>query len=90
MKKASQIREIYQEFSDIKQVLNERSIRWWCASKSLTYNRLHGFGGVSIVSEATGVSRNRIYRALLEMEEGEKETTNLRKKGGGRKKNNNS
>lgn len=35
----------------------------------LLINRLHGFGGLSIVSEATDVSRNRIYRALLEMEE---------------------
>ena len=62
MNKGSQIREINQEFLDIKRVLNEQSIRWWCASKSLSYNRLHGFGGVSIVSKATGVSRNRIFQ----------------------------
>ncbi len=90
MKREEQIELIRSEFMDIKQVLNEKSIRWWCASRAKTYNKVNFKGGVSLVSEATGISRSRIYRGLKEIALGNAEdsTTGIRKDGGGRKKNN--
>jgi DNA-binding phage protein len=89
MKQQDEIEQIRMEFMDIKRVLNEKSKRWWCASKVRAYNRIHVKGGVSVVSEATGISRTRIYRALKEMGiESEATTARIRKEGGGRKKNN--
>ena len=89
MKRELQIVQIRVEFSDIKEVLTEKSIRWWCASKARTYNRLYKRGGISIVSEATGISRARIRRGIKEIEDISKETGTgtIRKEGGGRKKN---
>lgn len=90
MKQQEEIAQIQLEYLDIKEVLNEKSLRWWCASKSRAYNRIHKKGGVSIVSKATGVSRSRIQRGLKEIKsENTRESKNrLRKEGGGRKKNN--
>jgi len=88
MERSEELEQIRLEFLDIKPVLDERSLRWWCASKSKSYDRLHPKGGVSIVSEATGISRSRIYRGLEEMEEGLILSDRIRKVGGGRKKNN--
>jgi len=87
MEREEQIEQIRLEFEDIKRVLDERSIRWWCASKAKSYDRLHSKGGVSIVYEATGISRSRIYRGLEEMASSSISTDRLRKAGGGRKKN---
>ena len=79
---------IKQEFSEISQVLDERRIRWWCGSKARSYNRVHGRGGVSMVSRATGVSRSRIYAGIREIEQGTSlSTARNRQAGGGRKKN---
>ena len=90
MERQEQIGQIQLEYLDIKRVLDEKSLRWWCASKSRAYNRIHKKGGVSIVSEATGISRSRIQRGLKEMElaNTEDSTKRVRKEGGGRKKNN--
>jgi len=65
-------------------------LRWWCASKVRAYKREQLKGCVSIVSEATGISRSRIYRGLEEIEEGSKLKNRIRQQGGGRKKNNGS
>lgn len=88
MEKEETIKRIRLEFLDIKKVLDERSIRWWCASKVRAYNRIHEKGGVSLVNKATGISRDRIYRGLKEIKEDSVQSQGLRKKGGGRKKNN--
>jgi hypothetical protein len=83
-----EIEQIRLEFEDIKQVLDERRIRWWCASKARAYNRIHKQGGVSIVSKATGISRSRIYQGITEIEQGSSlDKSRNRKEGGGRKKN---
>lgn len=84
-----QINQIRAEFNDIRSVLDERRIRIWCAAKSRAYNRIHKKGGVTIVSEATGVSRPRIYLGISEIENsGQVAKEQIRKQGGGRKKNN--
>ena len=90
MTRQEQITQIQLEYFDIKGVLDEKSLRWWCASKSRAYNRVHNKGGASIVSEATGISRSRIQRGLKEIESvnTKKSTKRLRLEGGGRKKNN--
>jgi len=88
VKREQQITAIRLEFLDIKDVLDERSLRWWCASKVRAYKREQVKGGVSIVSEATGISRSRIYRGLQEIEGGLKLNKRIRQLGGGRKKNN--
>lgn len=90
MERSEQIAQIHAEFMDIRRVLNEKSIRWWCASKARAYNRIYSKGGVSIVSKATGISRPRIYRGLQEIKLGDSknQTNRLRSQGGGRKKNN--
>ena len=88
MKKEDHIHQVRAEFDDIKGVLDERRIRYWCAAKARAYNRIYKKGGVSIVSEATGVSRSRIYRGMREIKIGEdREKARSRKAGGGRKKN---
>ena len=88
MNREKQIEQIRTEFSDIKEVLNEQSLRWWCASKARAYNRVHPKGGISIISEATGISRARIRRGIKEIESKSTiDITQVRNKGGGRKKN---
>ncbi len=88
MEREEQLEQIRLELLDIKRVLDERGIRWWCASKAKAYDRLYTKGGVSIVSEATGISRSRIYRGLSEMEQVSISSDRIRQAGGGRKKNN--
>lgn len=82
------VKAIHDEFDDISGVLDERRIRLWCAARARAYNRMYGRGGVSIVYQATGVSRPRIYAGIRELEDG---TTlpieRIRYPGGGRKKN---
>ena len=88
MERESQIEQIRIEFIEIQGVLDERSIRRWCAAKSRAYNRLHERGGVTIISEATGVSRSCIYEGIREIEQGvDADGDRIRKRGGGRKKN---
>lgn len=88
MEREEHIQQIRAEFNDIKGVLDERRIRYWCAAKARAYNRIYRSGGVTIVSEATGVSRSRIYTGIGQINMGdETEKTRSRKPGGGRKKN---
>lgn len=88
MEKSEQIELIRAEYEDLNQVLTEKSLRWWCGSKAKSYNRQHGKGGISIVSQATGISRWRIRKGLkeIEMKVQEESTKSIRKKGGGAKK----
>ena len=90
MERVEQMAIIRSEYEDIYRVLNERSLRWWCGSKARSYNRQNEKGGISLVSEATGVSRWRIRKGMAEIESGfiQDSTKSIRKKGGGRKKNN--
>ena len=88
MNRFSQIQQIQKEYLEVELVLDERSKRRWCAAKARAHNRINGRGGITIVSEATGVSRSRIYRGIKEINQNkEEESSKLRKKGGGRKKN---
>ena len=88
MERQERVQQVRAEFDDIKGVLDERRIRYWCAAKARAYNRIYKKGGVSIVSEATGVSCSRIYRGMGEIKIGkDMEKARSREVGGGRKKN---
>jgi transposase len=54
---------ICQRFFDLADTLNERQRRLWAASEA----RALGYGGVSLVAKATGVSRRAIRVALTEL-----------------------
>ena len=54
---------IWQRFFDLADTLNERQRRLWAASEA----RALGYGGVSLVAKATGVSRRAIRVALTEL-----------------------
>ena len=88
MNRESQIAQIRLEFIELQGVLDERSQRRWCAVKARSYNREYGRGGVTLVKEATGVSRPCIYRGIAEIESGVASgQEGIRNRGGGRKKN---
>lgn len=78
-----QLKEIKEKYKRINTHLDEKSRRFWCANEAISI----GWGGVSLVSEATGVSRTTITEGIKEL--GSKKTPvseRIRRKGGGRKK----
>ena len=74
--------KIQERFQRIKKHLDEKSRRLWCANEAISI----GSSGISLVSNATGVSRTTITEGVKEIK-GEKElpTDSMRRKGGGRK-----
>ena len=87
MQIASVIEQIERKYRSLACVLDERARRHWAASEA----RAYGWGGVSAVSEATGMSPNTIRKGLVELEAREVEpdaevSSRLRKPGGGRKR----
>ena len=82
------IQAIHDEFEDIRAVLDERRIRAWCAARARAYNRQYGYGGLTVVHKATGISRPRTSAGIRELEgKPELPTARIRRSGGGRKKN---
>ncbi len=74
---------IEEKFDNIKAFLNEKERRIWCASEANCY----GYGGISLVSKATGMAPNTIKKGKKELENGTLlEGTRSRAIGGGRKK----
>ena len=75
--------ELKHKFEDICFCLNERSRRIWAATEAKSY----GWGGITLVSQATGIAPKTIRRGLLELEDPKRLSgTRIRKSGGGRKK----
>jgi hypothetical protein len=84
----NQQQQIQHRFQTLQPVLNERQIRLWAATEANT----QGFGGISLVSEATGLSRTTISRGVEEIQDLAQNPDPLpallqriRKPGGGRK-----
>ena len=74
--------EIKHRYERVAGELNERTRRLLAASEALAI----GWGGVSAVSRATGLSRQVISDGIKELQEGEKVGGGrIRRKGGGRK-----
>ncbi len=74
---------IKEKFLSLDSLLDERSRRCWVATEA----KALGYGGISIVSRATGITRNTIMKGLKELKIKSKITNQrVRRKGGGRKK----
>jgi hypothetical protein len=80
--------QIQLKFQTLQPVLNERQIRLWAATEA----NAQGFGGISLVAEATGLSRTTISRGIEEIQELAQNPSQLparlqpiRRPGGGRK-----
>ena len=72
---------IRQRFEGLASTLNERQRRRWAAAEA---NAL-GYGGVTLVSRSTGISRRAIHRGLCELKSNEPSTDRVRSPGAGRK-----
>ena len=77
---------IAEKFSVLGRILNERDMRLWAAVEARSLGR----GGVTWVSQATGMSRSRIHAGLRELESagpgGIEATARQRTPGAGRKR----
>src|SRR5438105_1594183 len=75
---------IQQRYERIAGALTERTRRLFAANEALSL----GWGGISAVSRATGMSRQVISDGMQELQGGERaEEGRVRRKGGGRKSN---
>lgn len=75
--------KIREKFDAISPFLDEKATRLWCATEA----RAHGYGGITLVSNATRVSRTTIRRGIEELQKiSVQSTTKTRRAGGGRKK----
>ena len=86
MQVAFAIGQIESKYRSLASVLDERARRHWAATEA----RAYGWGGVSAVSDATGMSPNTIRKGLAELvaRDGAGDlgvSSRLRKPGGGRK-----
>jgi len=81
--KETHCKRILRKFQKLGDTLDERRRRLWAASEALEI----GFGGVTCVSEATGIARSTIQTGLKELKRpGRKpKHTRVRRAGGGRK-----
>ena len=87
MQIAAAIKQIESKYRSLESVLDERARGHWAATEA----RAYGWGGVSAVSDATGMSPNTIRKGLAELSarQGDPDaevSSRLRKVGGGRKR----
>lgn len=87
MQHESNLRLIESKYRSLAPLMDERVRRQWGATEAQAY----GWGGVSAVSSATGMSRKTIRKGLAELEVRESEPNapvapRLRSPGGGRKR----
>ncbi|NGX43404.1 MAG: hypothetical protein K940chlam7_01701 [Chlamydiae bacterium] len=61
--KISQINILREKFTALQPLLNERSIRIWCATEA----KAIGAGGKAMIHKATGVSWPTITKGLREL-----------------------
>ena len=77
------LERIRTKYKALSASLTERSRRLWCATEAMDI----GWGGIDLVSKATGVSRFTIWRGTKEVESGEAlPLGRVRRPGAGRKK----
>ena len=80
------IERIQAKFKSLRPVMDERMRRQWAAAEALSL----GWGGISEVSQATGLSRNTIAVGIRELQQRQTlpdtpATSRLRQPGAGRK-----
>ena len=71
---------VVEKYVIISHLLDERSRRLWAAAES----RAIGYGGDSVVSDATGLARDTIRKGRKQIEKGVPTTDRLRRPGAGR------
>ena len=71
---------IVEKFAAVKPVLDERARRLWAAAEA----RAIGYGGDSVVADATGISRPTIRAGRREIEAGVEPSGRVRRPGAGR------
>ena len=71
---------IVEKYAALEAVLDERGRRLWAATEA----RAIGYGGESLVSAATGLSRTTIRSGCQELESGTTELARIRRPGAGR------
>jgi len=85
MQDAQVIERIYTKFRSLEPEMDERMRRQWAAAEA----REVGWGGITAVARATGLSRTTITAGLRELtlpaEERMNEASRIRRTGGGRK-----
>lgn len=81
---AKQIEQIKIKYEQLKPFFNERVRRIWCA----TEENILGYGGVTVIHEATGVTRKTIHKGLeeLKLKKIITEPERIRHKGAGHKR----
>jgi transposase len=72
---------IREKFEALSARLDERSRRLWAGAEA----RALGYGGVSTVARATGMSRNTVVAGLRDLENDDVEPSRVRRSGAGRK-----
>jgi len=75
------VRNTKEKYNRISDSLDELSRRLWAANESLSI----GYGGIEIVSRATGLSRPTIRKGIMDLEEHLYPKDRTRRTGGGRK-----
>lgn len=80
--KSVKIAAIRRKYEAIRDCLSEKGRRLWAASEASFY----GYGGVTLVHCATGISRPTIHVGIQEIESGVSVSRGVRKPGAGRKK----
>ncbi len=86
MRDTAAIKRLRTIYTDLRPLMDERTRRQWAAAEA----RAYGWGGVSAVSAAIGMSPNTIQRGLDDLSEREAHpdaavSTRVRQVGGGRK-----
>lgn len=88
MRQTAAAKQIARRYAHVRESLNERARRLFVASEAVAY----GYGGISVVSRATGVARRTIGVGIAELQQIEGGWTppwgpaRVRKPGAGRKK----
>ena len=77
------INDVRVKYCGLSGCLNERSRRLWAAAEARSY----GWGGITVVSQATGIDPKTVRKGLLELDDTRRAPDDrVRRKGGGRKK----
>jgi len=77
------LEDIRTKYHGISFCLNERSRRMWAATEAKSF----GWGGITVVSDATGIDPKTIRKGLLELDDEQRVPADrIRTTGGGRKK----
>src|SRR3954447_1201585 len=73
MDRDATLEAVQRKFELLRPLMNERMRRHWAACEALTLPR----GGVTLVAQATGLSRTTIWAGLRELEHPDDEPANL-------------